>query len=340
MGNRVPKRGPSPQEWPKGRSGRPAGLPAGRAAKGSGPRRRLGLEKLEARAMLASDLASAATDTGEVASGAADVPAMEVRLEITRLDGTPASTLQMGEPFLLTVSTRDLRPEPQGVFAVYVDVRWQADRAVVAGPTGFAAPFLNGPSGTPQPGALDELGAFAGLDPTRAGTYAVAQVPLQAVAPGTLDFTLDPADELPMHALLMYGRDDLIDPAEVRMVGARVVVEGGPQPSAEVPLASGSSSEAGVADDAATLLLAGTLETAGPLGAATDGDPAAGPPAGDAPAADPWPESDLLSGPDALPRRPSGAPALTTDNADSSPPAELPLASDESTSAESGSLLA
>ena len=210
--------------------------------------------------MLASDLTSgglAAAATAPVEE-TVTLPTMEVRVEVARLDGSPASTLQLGEPFWLTVATRDLRAEPQGVFAVYVDVRWDADRAVVVGPTEVVAPFVNAPSGTPAAGALDELGAFAGLDPTREGLYEVVRVPMQAVTPGELSFALDPADLLPMHALLMYGRDDLIDPADVRMVGARVVVEGGPLLNIA---AASSPGELGSEADASLLLLMATLDT-------------------------------------------------------------------------------
>lgn len=313
-----------------------------RPACGERPGRRLSLERLESRAMLASDLLAASVEgqAGARIEEAVASPAMEVRVEVSRLDGSPATTLQTGEPFLLTVATRDLRPEPEGVFAVYVDVRWNADRALVVGPAAFAAPFVNAPSGTPRAGELDELGAFAGLEATGKGRYAVVQVPMQAVAPGGLDFALHPADELPMHALLLYGRDDMIDPAEVRMVGASVVVEGGPLvpeggSEAEQTLADGSSS------DAEALLVAGTLETASPLGAGTDGGASAEPAASDSQNPGRWPESDLLFGDadgDPL-RRLDTSPSASAETSEPALPAEENLASDGGTTADPQALL-
>lgn len=232
-----------------------------RSSPGRSPRSTLRLEQLEPRTLLAGDLESVI----QTAPAAGAPPAvMEVALEVCRVDGSPAASLQPGEPFLLKATTRDLRPDPEGVFAVYVDVSWEADRAVVTGPAEFAAPYVNAPSGTPQAGMLDEVGAFAGLSRTYGDRYELFRVPMQAIAPGELAFTLDPADDLPMHALLMYGVDDPIDPGAVRMVGARVVVEGGPMPPAST--AEGTA-DAGPAGDAATLLLAGTLEATAAGGA-------------------------------------------------------------------------
>lgn len=343
MARSAPQRkGANRRRWWQWRG--PAPRDASRAAPGAGPGRRLSVERLEPRAMLASDLAAVRSEgqAGGLVEEAAAWPAMEMRVEVSRLDGSPASTLQVGEPFVLTVATRDLRAEAEGVFAVYVDVRWNADLAVVAGPAQFAAPFVNAPSGAAAAGGLEELGAFAGLEPTREGSYAVVRVPMQAVAPGGLDFTPDPADELPIHALLLYGRDDAIDPAEVRLVGAKVVVEGGPlalEPSlsATDPVAAADSGS-----NAQTLLVAATLEAGGPVRATSEGSTSAGGAAGDGQDQGSLPERDLWlsdAGADP-PRRPGEPSSNTADASEEALPPEENLADESHPTADPGSLLA
>lgn len=322
MGNSAQKRAPVWACWPGWPWAGSAMRPLRRLMRRDEARRRLGMEPLEPRAMLASDLTSgglAASATAPVEE-TATLPTMEVRVDIAKLDGSPASTLQLGEPFWVTVSTRDLRAEPQGVFAVYVDVRWDADRAVVVGPAEFLGPFTNAPNGTPAAGALDELGAFAGLDPTREGLYQVVRVPMQAVTPGELNFALDPADLLPMHALLMYGRDDLIDPAEVRMVGASVVIEGGPQTPTSGPPATDPALGPPSSADEENLLLLGTLDAAGPLRGTWDTSASGGQQGSDDRDTGALPASDLLVlDPDSDPsRRQTGPTTLTAGTSDTS----------------------
>ncbi len=56
-----------------------------------------------------------------------------VTFETTGLAGNPIFTVTVGEEFLLNAYAEDLRAEPQGVWAAYIDIEYPADLATPAG---------------------------------------------------------------------------------------------------------------------------------------------------------------------------------------------------------------
>jgi len=163
-------------------------------------------------------------------------PKVEVKLSATDLLGNPITTIAAGSDFLLQATVEDLRSSPQGVFASYVDVSYDAFKAVVDGPITYGADYPNGREGDASiPGFIDEVGAFDGFFPLGGGPKHLFTVPFTATNAGILDFSLDPADILPQHNTLLVGINGLVDPADIRFVNdsLEVFFEG---PQVEVTL--------------------------------------------------------------------------------------------------------
>ncbi len=132
-----------------------------------------------------------------------------VRLGASNLDGTPTTAITVGQPFLLNGYVRDLSDAGGGVFAAYVDVNYPGAAATITGPITFGSEFPNGQSGnTSQAGLIDEVGAFDGLDRLGATEALLFSVPMRATQAGNFTFTMDAADVLPQHNLLLFDRDD------------------------------------------------------------------------------------------------------------------------------------
>ena len=115
--------------------------------------RRLALEQVENRRLLSAD-------------GIGEEPCeiITVRLETTDLDGAPVTQIDAGDDFLLNAYVQDTRARAAGVFAMYMDVTYDAELANVTGPPQFMAPYNLGTSQFPADvstdGLIDEVGAF------------------------------------------------------------------------------------------------------------------------------------------------------------------------------------
>ena len=159
---------------------------ATRGKRGRRPFRKLSAERLEHRNLLAADVA--------------------IRLETTDLGGNPISQAVEGESFLLQGFVEDIRAVPQGVFAAYLDVEYDPLAAAVAGPITYGVDYPFGQDGdTSLPGLIDEVGAFDGLSPLGGGEFLLFSLPMTATDAGTVDFTSDPAEDLPVHDILVFG---------------------------------------------------------------------------------------------------------------------------------------
>ena len=66
-----------------------------------------------------------------------------IRVDTTNLNGTPISTIQVGQPFLMRVYTQDLTERGAGVFAAYTDVVYPSSLVTVTGGLNFGADFPN-----------------------------------------------------------------------------------------------------------------------------------------------------------------------------------------------------
>lgn len=162
-----------------------------------------GVEQLETRAMLA-------------------VASFEV--EVTQLDGSPLQgPLLVGDSFLLSAYSEDIRDNPQGIFSAYLDVLYNSSLVEPNGPLAFDGPYENVLSGSlATPGVIDEVGGSASLSPLGAGQFLVFSVPMVATGVGSATFTADPPDDLPLHRVLFFGSNEPIDANDIEFGQATV----------------------------------------------------------------------------------------------------------------------
>lgn len=173
------------------------------------------------------NIRSQATVTVRV--GAADAnDVIDLRLDVTDLNGTPISTIAVGGQFQLRGYVKDLRSARanQGVFAAYQDILYssslvspKAKSITTADPLGFEVTF-----GTNYPnfnsgditnkGIINEIGAVQRFvpnpnNPNQEGPLGPDEqlmfiITLDAKAVGTATFIGDPADIKPLHDTLLF----------------------------------------------------------------------------------------------------------------------------------------
>ncbi len=120
--------------------------------------------------------------------------------------GQPITNVSPGETFVLSIEVQDLRPLGEGVFAAYTDVSYDATLAQPSGPVLATDHYPNVRAGDSlQPGRIDEVGGTSGVRPLGQGRFVLATQALRATAPGRLSVQSDPADESPLHDVLLYG---------------------------------------------------------------------------------------------------------------------------------------
>jgi hypothetical protein len=151
-------------------------------------RRVVGLEPLEVRLAL----------TGYI---------VDLELTLTKSDGSPLMSLSAGQDFVLHALAQDVRDNPHGVFAAYMDITWDSNLAMATGPVQWGSNYGNGHPGenVSFPGLIDEAGGFSGGAELGGGAKEVFSVAMRASGAGTLSFAADPADRQPAHAVLEYN---------------------------------------------------------------------------------------------------------------------------------------
>jgi hypothetical protein len=139
---------------------------------------------------------------------------MEVKVEATDLAGNPITAVEAGDEFLLRATVQDLRANPTGVFAAYVDVTYDASKVAVDGAITHSTLYRNGRDGdTSVAGLIDDAGGiFAIQDCTSfpctgdGDEELLFSIPLVAIASGTVIFDVGPAnDPTPVHNILIFG---------------------------------------------------------------------------------------------------------------------------------------
>ncbi len=140
-----------------------------------------------------------------------------IRLAATDTSGAPITTIADGGEFLLSAYVQDLRAEPQGVFAAYMDLAYDLELVATVGALEFGPDYVNGTSGSLEvPGLVDEVGAFhQSIRPADAGEALLFSIPFIATGSGQAVFHSSPADELPDHAVLIYGADDFVPEQQI-----------------------------------------------------------------------------------------------------------------------------
>ena len=144
-------------------------------------------------------------DPGGVSALAVDAD-VAITFDVTDLVGTPITTIEEGNDFLLRMFVQDVRADVDaadlGVFALYADITYDASLvSVVAADPGtqqhgfsfevdFVAPYTNGLVGDASTaGLLDNLGAFqSGFDPVGGSVLRMVDVRFTAADAGIVDF--------------------------------------------------------------------------------------------------------------------------------------------------------
>src|SRR4029078_4011548 len=120
-------------------------------------------------------------------------PRVELVVQLSRPDGSPLTSLTADQDFVLHVLARDASAVPHGGFAAYMDVLWDASKAVATGSIQYGSLYPNGKSGVVSPGRIDEVASFAGSTAEIGdGLNEVYRVPMRASGAGPLTFALDP----------------------------------------------------------------------------------------------------------------------------------------------------
>ena len=146
-------------------------------------------------------------------------------LQLTTPDGSPLTDLAPGQEFVLHVLTEDRSANPRGVFAAYLDIAWNSALAEVTGPIQYSTTYASAREGnTSTAGLINDAGAIAGVTELGGGMFEVLSVPMRALAAGALAFTSNPADQLPIHDVLIYGFDEPVPTHSIHYGTASVVI--------------------------------------------------------------------------------------------------------------------
>ena len=149
---------------------------------------------------------------------------VDLRMEVTDLNGTPITDITVGSQFQLRGYVRDLRAAGanRGVFAAYQDVLYSSalvnpisTTVTASDPLGFQVAFgnsynrlINGD--ITNRGIINELGAVQNTNadgsasPLGSGEFLMFTVTMIARAVGTATFVGDPADVTPLHDTLTF----------------------------------------------------------------------------------------------------------------------------------------
>jgi hypothetical protein len=168
-------------------------------------------------------------------ANAADV---RFSLETSDMSENPISSVVVGQRYILNGYVEDIRPNPEGVFAAFMDVGYDSALTSITDPIRFGPAFANGTSiDLSVPGILNEIGAFDGFEPLGPGKYRLFTVPLVADAAGIVNFLSNPADDIPAHETLVFGQDADVETCDVLYGEARLTIV--PEPSSVSLLAVG-----------------------------------------------------------------------------------------------------
>lgn len=144
-------------------------------------------------------------------------PAVDLSLTATTPDGAPIDELHVGDDFVLHVWAQDVRKDPHGVFAAYMNLNWNSALAGTTGQPSHGEHFSNGISGSGDaPGVINHIGGFGGNVETKGKRLEVFSVPMHAMAAGNLSISSRPDDRVPDDNILEYGIDTAINFAAVQ----------------------------------------------------------------------------------------------------------------------------
>jgi len=153
-----------------------------------------------------------------------------VVLKTTDSTGAEIASINAGQRFFLEAWVADLRAEPLGVAAAYLDVTYPSGLASVAGPLAAGSPFPHFLAGqTVTAGLIDEAGAGRTTVLANGQEHRLWRIEFVALARGTLEFRPEPADSSPASQFLLFGLDAPLDrTANIVYAGAALQIKGPP----------------------------------------------------------------------------------------------------------------
>jgi len=172
-------------------------------------------------------------------------------VSFTNLSGTPISSVEVGQDFVVVVTVEDTRTtgappdSDRGAFAAYLDLLYPGTLVQIQPPLRFNGDYTDTPEGsTSVPGIIDEAGAFRSFDlpPPGPGPKVLYRAVFRAVATGTATFLPDPADDvfdpgpppvLGNHDTLLYEPPSFVSIQDITYLGGaiNIVAAGEGQPA-------------------------------------------------------------------------------------------------------------
>ena len=189
-------------------------------------------------AILAKDAAGNITTHNVNLTVAAAVTAdVKIILTLTKPDGTPLTSLGINQPFVLHAFAQDVRTNPTGVFAVGLDVAFNAAKAqFTASQLTFGVFSAAVPHGSlTTPGMIEEVGgtnsqilnaAINGTPiPNQSGLKEIFSIPMKAVQSGQLTFSADPAEDTSSSPTVYYPENTQVPVAKINFGTVSIVVD-------------------------------------------------------------------------------------------------------------------
>lgn len=171
--------------------------------------------------------------TGNARSESFDVnvagePVIEIKLELTDLQGAAINSVAVGDEFLMRFIGVDARNvfTRDGVFAAFADVLFDSSlvRPVPGSSIEYDSRFPVVQSGTFSDGLIDELGAATDrLVASQLEESLILTVRFEALAAGTVNIRSEPAD-LDASESLVYGLDDVIPAGAIAFGSASLAI--------------------------------------------------------------------------------------------------------------------
>jgi hypothetical protein len=150
-------------------------------------------------------------------------PRVALLLQLTKPDGTLLTHLSVGDEFVLHAFAQDVQVDGGGVYAAYLNVKWDSRLAVVSGsvrPHGLG--ISNGNNDSSLPGMIQNAGGLAHLFAGNPRPGEVFSVTLRATGASSLNFTSSPAGSRSSQEINVFPSnnsnvywDSSVSPAEV-----------------------------------------------------------------------------------------------------------------------------
>ncbi len=158
-------------------------------------------------------------------------PLVDIKLEVTDLQGNAIASIEVGQKFLLKFIGGDTRAEVRGVYAAYADVLF--DGTLVRPEPNVAIQygerFPSVQKGIFSSGLIDELGAATdSLEESDLQESLIATVQMEAIGIGMASIRSEPADENDSEVLL-FGIDEVIQEEFIGFGTVALVIEPRPQ---------------------------------------------------------------------------------------------------------------